>query len=156
MAKPPRSSYILVRYNTRDELNASPPPVDIGGRTIAEHPSDSSIAIDSVDKFFRTLPPVGGSVGLAFIKPVSVLRYQVVEVPDGNAPGGRSGQLRRSVWSAEQGTWGQAQTLSDGLKSVVFCRSNVGAAVMTAALNMARAVGHSKIAPPEKQCADLF
>ena len=157
MAKHPRGSYVLVNYDLRDDLNAAPALVTLGGRTISSHPSDASVDIDSVDKFFRTLPPVGGSVGLSFVKPVMALRYQVVAINDPDAPGGQSGQLRRSVWDANAGTWGSSQTISEGLKNVIFCRSSISLPAIAAAMNPAKAMGMAAKGgtPTAKTCADL-
>lgn len=86
------------------------------------HPAQSGVTISTVDKFFRTLSPIGGKSALVLGRPVRLVRYEV------RAAAGNAGQaeLYRAEFSSTSKKFENAQRVGGGFEKIILKRSTIG------------------------------
>lgn len=113
MMTPPRSPVFLGEIN-----GPAAKPIDLPGLVQNTHPAQPSVVIDSADVFLRTVPPIGGAAPVIWLRPVSLLKFDVAPLGDGKRTA-----LRRAAW--RNGAFTAPDIIAVGVKSVTFERTDI-------------------------------
>jgi len=95
--------------------------------------SDSDSVIDSVDEFFRFLPPVGGTGAFGLVVPIDIVRYQIRDMPfEGK-------QMPCLVRERHNGTaFASARVIAAPVESLVLFRDTITVPSIKPSLKIAR------------------